>query len=143
MRPGQGRIVEREYTPDDCAALGEAISALGEKTLDVYLNDRAYWRNVPATIWDYKLGGYQVLKKWLSYRERDVLGRALTLFEHLTKVIRDKDEENRKKKNVEKCLHPRVTNQSLDCLQTSRAKSTAKASNRARFQIVMPPYMAW
>ena len=44
----------------------------------MYLNDRAFWRNVPAAIWDYKLGGYQVLKKWLSYRERDVLGRALT-----------------------------------------------------------------
>ena len=78
VMPGQGRIVEREYTDDERAALGDAISALGEKTLDVYLNDRAYWRNVPAAIWDYKLGGYQVLKKWLSYRERDVLGRALT-----------------------------------------------------------------
>ena len=78
VMPGQGRIVEREYTPDERAALGEAIPALGEKTLDVYLNDRAFWRNVPAEIWDYKLGGYQVLKKWLSYRESDVLGRALT-----------------------------------------------------------------
>lgn len=38
----------------------------------------AYWRNVPAAVWGYKLGGYQVLKKWLSYRERDVLGRPLT-----------------------------------------------------------------
>ena len=38
---------------------------------------RAYWRNVPAAVWSYKLGGYQVLKKWLSYRERGVLGRAL------------------------------------------------------------------
>ena len=78
VMPGQGRIVEREYTEDERAALGEAIPALGEKTLDVYLNDRAFWRNVPAAIWDYKLGGYQVLKKWLSYRESDVLGRALT-----------------------------------------------------------------
>ena len=78
VMPGQGRIVEREYTPDERATLGDAIPALGEKTLDVYLNDRAFWRNVPAAIWDYKLGGYQVLKKWLSYRERDVLGRALT-----------------------------------------------------------------
>ena len=78
VMPGQGRIVEREYTPDERAALGDAIPALGEKTLDVYLNDRAFWRNVPAAIWDYKLGGYQVLKKWLSYRESDVLGRALT-----------------------------------------------------------------
>ena len=63
VMPGQGRIVEREYTPDECAALGDAIPALGEKTLDVYLNDRAFWRNIPAAIWDYKLGGYQVLKK--------------------------------------------------------------------------------
>ncbi|MYA22666.1 MAG: N-6 DNA methylase, partial [Gemmatimonadetes bacterium] len=78
VMPGQGRIVEREYTPDERAALGDAISVLGEKTLDVYLNDHAFWRNVPAAIWDCKLGGYQVLKKWLSYRESDVLGRALT-----------------------------------------------------------------
>ena len=78
VMPGQGRIVEREYTPDERAVLGEAIPVLGEKTLDVYLNDHAFWRNVPAAIWDYKLGGYQVLKKWLSYRESDVLGRALT-----------------------------------------------------------------
>ena len=78
VMPGQGRIVEREYTSDERAALGEAISVLGEKTLDVYLNDHAYWRNVPAAIWGYKLGGYQVLKKWLSYRESDVLGRSLT-----------------------------------------------------------------
>ena len=77
VMPGQGRIVEREYTEDERAALRDAIPALGEKTLDVYLNDRAFWRNIPAAIWDYKLGGYQVLKKWLSYRESDVLGRVL------------------------------------------------------------------
>ena len=77
VMPGQGRTIERDYTPDERAALGDA-SVLGEKTLDVYLNDRAFWRNVPAAVWDYKLGGYQVLKKWLSYRESDVLGRALT-----------------------------------------------------------------
>ncbi len=77
VMPGQGRIVEREYTSNERAAMGDAILALGAKTLDVYLNDRAFWRNVPAAIWDYKLGGYQVLKKWLSYREHDVLGRAL------------------------------------------------------------------
>ena len=78
VMPGQGRLIERDYTPDERAALGDAIPALGAKTLDVYLNDRAFWRNVPAAIWDYKLGGYQVLKKWLSYREHAVLGRVLT-----------------------------------------------------------------
>ena len=42
-----------------------------------YLNERACWRNVPAVVWNYQLGGYQVLKKWLSYRESKVLGRSL------------------------------------------------------------------
>ena len=41
--------------------------------LSEFVHDRAYWRNVPAAVSNYKLGGYQVLKKWLSYRERKVL----------------------------------------------------------------------
>ena len=36
---------------------------------------------MPAAVWNYRLGGYQVLKKWLSYRERKVLGRALKVEE--------------------------------------------------------------
>ena len=51
---------------------------LGRTTLDIYLNRNTFWRNVPAAVWTYKLGGYQVLKKWRSYRERRVLERALT-----------------------------------------------------------------
>ena len=78
VMPGQGRVVERAYTPEEREALGNALPALGETTFDVYLNDRAFWRNVPAAVWRYRLGGYQVLKKWLSYRERPVLGRDLT-----------------------------------------------------------------
>ena len=77
VMPGQGRVVERHYTVDERASLGGAVPVLGDTTFDVHLNDRAYWRNVPAAVWSYKLGGYQVLKKWLSYRERNVLGRAL------------------------------------------------------------------
>ena len=77
VMPGQGRATERDYTADERAALGDAIPALGQTTFDIYLNDNAYWKNIPAAVWNYKLGGYQVLKKWLSYRERRVLGRAL------------------------------------------------------------------
>ena len=78
VMPGQGRAVERPYTPEERAALGGSIPALGETTFDIHLNADAFWRNVPANVWRYKLGGYQVLKKWLSYRERDILDRALT-----------------------------------------------------------------
>ncbi len=77
VMPGQGRAAERAYSPDERAALGDALAALGERTFDIYLNGEAFWRNVPAAVWVYRLGGYQVLKKWLSYRERDILRRPL------------------------------------------------------------------
>lgn len=78
VMPGQGRAVERFYTPEERAVLGNTKSTLGTATFDIYLNDNAFWRNVPAPVWNYKLGGYQVLKKWLSYREHAILGRALS-----------------------------------------------------------------
>ena len=81
VMPGQGRLVERDYTAAERAALSDLLPTLGETTYDIYLNERAYWRNVPASVWNYQLGGYQVLKKWLSYREQRVLGRALTVEE--------------------------------------------------------------
>ena len=77
VMPGLGTTDERPYTTGERAALGGAVSTLGETTFDIYLNNRAYWRNVPAVVWSYKLGGYQVLKKWLSYREEKVLGRPM------------------------------------------------------------------
>ena len=75
VMPGAGRAVARAYTAEERAALN--TSHLGATTFNIHPNDHAYWRNVPAAVWDYKLGGYQVLKKWLSYRERPVLGRPL------------------------------------------------------------------
>lgn len=101
VMPGSGHVVEREYTADERAAIaagalerdlseGQALALLGETTLDVYLNDVAYWTNVPAGVWEYTLGGYPVVKKWLSYRERDVLGRPLKLEEvrYVTEMVR-------------------------------------------------------
>jgi len=86
--PGSGRASERDYQPDELAAItagaaalgldqGQALELLGPTCLDVYLNGEAYWRCVPAKVWAYTIGGYQVLKKWLSYREKKLLGRDL------------------------------------------------------------------
>src|SRR5581483_1451650 len=57
---------------------------------DIFLNDRVYWANVPADVWAMTIGGYPVLKKWLSYREFKVLGRPLRLEEmtYVTEVVR-------------------------------------------------------
>ena len=57
--------------------MSETIPAFGETAFDIYLNDEAFWSNVTTDVWNYSLGGYQVLKKWLSYREHAVLGRPL------------------------------------------------------------------
>ncbi len=90
VMPGQGRVEQRDYTAQERAVIGETTSTLGKKAFDVYLNDDAYWRNVPDAVWNYKLGGYQVLKKWLSYRESKVLGRSLKPDEvqHFTNTVR-------------------------------------------------------
>ena len=90
VMPGQGRAPKRDYTAAERDALGDAVTVLGDATVDVYLNDNAKWSNVPAAVWNYKLGGYQVLKKWLSYRESKVLGRRLLPDEvqHFTDTVR-------------------------------------------------------
>jgi hypothetical protein len=99
--PGRGRAVERPYSEAELAAFREGFSALGltydqltacfgGACYDVYVNDRAYWRCVPARVWTYTIGGYQVMKKWLSYRERALLGRDLKVDEarYVTEMAR-------------------------------------------------------
>ena len=49
----------------------------GDTTFDIYLNNRACWDNVSAAVWRCKLGGYQVLKKWLSYCAQFIRDRPL------------------------------------------------------------------
>ncbi|MGD9790230.1 MAG: type ISP restriction/modification enzyme [Phycisphaerales bacterium] len=61
-----------------------------ENAVDVWINDRVCWRNVPTDVWNFTLGGYPVVKKWLSYREHRVLGRPLTGAElmHVSEIVR-------------------------------------------------------
>ncbi len=75
--PGKGKLLTRSYRPEEQPPK-PLLGLLGNSTHDIYLNDTAYWRNVPEKVWDFTIGGYQVVKKWLSYREHGLLGRALT-----------------------------------------------------------------
>ena len=90
--PGRGKMIARDYIAAERAAIEQgaselgltaelALAHLGTQTCDVYLNGNAYWRGVPLKVWEYTIGGYQVMKKWLSYREVELLGRSLTLDE--------------------------------------------------------------
>jgi Type ISP C-terminal specificity domain len=75
--PGRGRVDTRPYEPSEAATQAER-ELLGSSTRDVWMNSASCWRNVPERVWDLKIGGYQVIKKWLSYREHSTLERALT-----------------------------------------------------------------
>jgi hypothetical protein len=61
-----------------------------KNAVDIFVNDTVYWANVPSDVWGMTIGGYPVVKKWLSYREFKVLGRPLRFEEmtHITEVIR-------------------------------------------------------
>jgi hypothetical protein len=89
-----GKIIERDCTAAEFAAVA-ALSerrpffqertavidrrySLGDRTRDVYLNALAYWSNIPLRVWEYTIGGDPVIKKWFSYREQNLWGRALT-----------------------------------------------------------------
>lgn len=82
--PGTGKIETRVQDDEDLRR------AFGDETLDIYLNADAYWANIPKAVWEYHIGGYQVIKKWLSYREKALLGRGLKVeeAEYVTEMAR-------------------------------------------------------
>lgn len=83
--PGKGKVEKRPCSQAEIEAMAKNPVAIAPgsdpETLDIYLNNHAYWQNVPERVWNYYIGGYQVIKKWLSYREFTLLGRALNLDE--------------------------------------------------------------
>jgi len=75
--PGRGKMEMRAASEDELDSGFLENDGMGQ-TMDIYLNNTAYWKNIPPAVWNYTIGGYQVIKKWLSYREQPLLGRALT-----------------------------------------------------------------
>ncbi len=101
VMPGGGKITNRAWTEAERDALSQLgarhdldlhvlLNLIGEQAVDVQINGNATWAGVPERVWAYTIGGHQVLKKWLSYREAAVFGRALTGEEalHFAKTAR-------------------------------------------------------
>ncbi len=91
IMPGSGRVkICDSYTPEQCTEMGAQAAQMLGPPIDVALNDIASWQSVPSNVWEYRIGGYQVVKKWLSYREEPVLGRPLTKDEarEVTNMVR-------------------------------------------------------
>ncbi len=92
VMPGNGNLRGRSsYDSEELAAMAETAGRVGEDVtalvtrlgppLDVRLNGLAYLKAVPTNVYEMTIGGYQVLKKWLSYRDREVIGRPITVAE--------------------------------------------------------------
>ena len=101
VMPGTGLLKGRDFTDAEKQTISEGASELGlqlddiltlwgASVVDVYLNGDTYWDAVPSAVWEYTIGGYLVLKKWLSYREFSVLGRSITKDEarEFTQMVR-------------------------------------------------------
>jgi hypothetical protein len=99
IMPGGGHVEPHDGWPEP-SELATALRAVSRHTGDplallgsplrVFLNDQTFWALVPSAVWEYRIGGYQVVKKWLSYRQLTILGRPLTVDEsrHVTNMIR-------------------------------------------------------
>ena len=92
---GREEVVTRIYRGDELAALAElggdeALAILGDRTCDVYLNEKALWRNVPSEVWRFQHRGVQLLRAWLRDRQAETLGRGLLRDEvsHFSTAVR-------------------------------------------------------
>jgi len=102
VMPGAGRTETSPWNDADRAAAAETGASLGGLRADdverllgpemvaVALNDHVRMERVPSKVWQAHIGGKHVVKKWLSYRTRPILGRDLTTHEarHLTRMTR-------------------------------------------------------
>ena len=78
VMPGQGRGRRASVHVEGARGDGRChLSARRQDLRHLPQRPRLLEKRGLANVWGYKLGGYQVLKKWLSYRERKVLGRPL------------------------------------------------------------------
>ena len=92
VMPGGGTIHERaSYDLEEQQALAAtaerlqmditAVAELFGPPVDVQLNEVAILKGVPRSVYNMLIGGYQVLKKWLSYRDYEVIDRPITVAE--------------------------------------------------------------
>lgn len=80
-----------------------------EKLNRIYINKNQYFGNVPPDVWQYHIGGYQVLYKWLKDRKNRKLGYAdqttyLKVISAIRNTILVQDEIDEKYPGVEEDL---------------------------------------
>ncbi|MCD6595197.1 hypothetical protein J7L68_05945, partial [bacterium] len=56
--------------------------------LRVWINKEQYFENIPENVWDFYIGGYQVLDKWLKSRKgRQLNYEDVQTFEKIVNIL--------------------------------------------------------
>ena len=76
VNPGKGKIENTPPPPSGDPSAGQFRQKLGAM-IAVKLNGKLKWENIPERAWNYRIGGFQPPKKWLSYRAAKIINRAL------------------------------------------------------------------
>ena len=99
ITPAGGLLKKRKWSNEEQGKLRKVFSSMGiaesrgfellGDAVDIYLNASNYWKGVPVSAWECRIGTQQVINKWLSYRERDILKRDLSIGEarHVTEMV--------------------------------------------------------
>ncbi|MGB1288332.1 MAG: type ISP restriction/modification enzyme, partial [Aggregatilineales bacterium] len=68
----------------------------------VYINKTQYFDNVPEDVWEFYIGGYQVLEKWLKDRK----GRELDFkdAQHYRRIVKALQETMRIMSEIDKVI---------------------------------------
>ena len=64
---------------------GDQGAGVGDQPGQVWINPRQYFEGIAPAVWEFQVGGYQVLQKWLKDRK----GRELSLddIEHYKQIV--------------------------------------------------------
>ncbi|MFM7855110.1 MAG: type ISP restriction/modification enzyme, partial [Flammeovirgaceae bacterium] len=57
-------------------------------TQQLHINETQYFIDIPSVAWDFTIGGYQVLDKYLKERKKVQRPLGLTELKHIPKVVR-------------------------------------------------------
>jgi len=65
------------------------VEKVGYENGRVFINDTQYFDGIPSEVWDFYIGGYQVLDKWLKSRKNRKLGsRDIEHFLQIVEIIK-------------------------------------------------------
>jgi predicted helicase len=92
------------------------IMVLNAKKKRLYINETQYFEGIDETVWEYRIGAYQVLRKWLKYRK----GQEISLLEikHLCRVASSIKETLLLQKQID-ALYPEIEKDLVEYRKTS------------------------